>query len=107
MIEMLAGIQINPGCVDPGEVRIQPHFIRALSHAAGYHQGVHGRIASAWRREDGLIRLTLDIPAGYRGDILLDKDWQFEDGTRARPLQSGEYLLLPRQVKDKFFMPER
>ena len=107
MIEMLAGIQINPGCVDPGEVRIQPHFIKALSHAEGYHQGVHGRIASAWRREGGLIRLTLDIPAGYRGDILLDKDWQFEDGTRARPLQSGEYLLLPRQVKDKFFMPER
>ena len=107
MIEVLAGIQINPGCVDPGEVRIQPHFIRALTHAAGYHQGVHGRISSAWRREGGLIRLTLDVPAGHRGDILLDMDWQFEDGARARPLQSGEYLLLPRQVKDKFFMPER
>ena len=56
---------------------------------------------------DSLIRLTLTVPEGYRGDILLDKDWQFDDGRRAKDLKSGEYVLLPRTMKDKYFKPER
>ena len=107
MIECIAGIQVNPCCVDPAEIRIHPHFIADLSHAEGRHTGVHGEIVSAWKREGALIRLTLTVPEGYRGDILLDKDWQFDDGRRAKDLKSGEYVLLPRTMKDKYFKPER
>lgn len=107
MIECIAGIQVNPCCVDPAEIRIHPHFIADLSHAEGRHRGVHGEIVSAWKREGALIRLTLTLPEGYRGDILLDKDWQFDDGRRVKDLKSGEYVLLPRTMKDKYFKPER
>ena len=56
---------------------------------------------------DGRKPRIYSMVESHRGDILLDKDWQFDDGRRAKDLKSGEYVLLPRTMKDKYFKPER
>ena len=96
MIECLAGIRLNPDCADPSVVRIQPRIIPALSHAEGYHVAPAGKIASAWTRDGEDVLLTVEIPAGCRGEIRLEAAWQFENGNGVREAKSGVYRLIPR-----------
>jgi len=97
MIEMLAGIVVNPGDTSPENIRIQPHFIEALSHASAYHTVPAGRIESSWKRDGDAILLTVSIPEGCRGDIRLDKEWMFERGEGVKDAVSGTYRLIRRK----------
>lgn len=100
MIEYLAGIAVNPNNTKPTDIRIQPRFIDALTHAAAHHECVAGRIESAWKREGGDILLTVTVPAGCRGDILSDSGWQFEDGETVKTAKTGTYRLIPKTKKN-------
>ena len=103
MIENLAGIQVNPCLSDPNELLICPRIIDALDHAEGYTEIPAGRVASAWRREEDAVVLTLTVPQGARGRITTERGWQFENGVRSVALASGEYRLIPAGLKNTHF----
>ncbi|MGM9652008.1 MAG: family 78 glycoside hydrolase catalytic domain [Eubacteriales bacterium] len=94
MMENLAGIQVNPDDTTPADIRILPRIIDALSHAEGYHTVPAGRIESAWKRDGEDVVLTVTVPAGCRGEIRLERGWQFEDGESVKEAKSGTYRLL-------------
>lgn len=93
-IQALAGIRYNPNNNDFAEVEIRPSFVPQLDDASGFHICSLGKISSAWRRVEDGIELTVEIPAGMKGMILLEDRWIFaEDGKAWKPAASGTYLL--------------
>jgi len=100
MIEHLAGICVNPDDISPERIRILPRFISALEHVVAHHDLPAGRVESSWKREGEGIILAVAVPDGCRGDILLEKGWQFEDGTAVKPAASGTYRVLPKRKKN-------
>ncbi|MGC9452195.1 MAG: family 78 glycoside hydrolase catalytic domain [Oceanipulchritudo sp.] len=63
-IRHLAGIQLDPERPGGRRFLVRPVFLDALDHAEGEWTGPCGRIASAWRRESGGLRLEVTVPAG-------------------------------------------
>lgn len=100
MIEYLAGICVNPDDISPDRIRIRPRFIPALDHACAYHELPSGRLESSWKRDGEDILLTVTVPAACKGDILLERGWQFDDGLAAKPAVSGTYRIFPKYKKN-------
>ena len=92
-IQYLAGIRLNPTGRDVNRLDIAPCFVDSLGHAQGWHIAPAGKITSSWVREGDRIRLTLEIPEGITGRILLESGFTFTDGYRTKPLASGSYLI--------------
>ena len=90
----LAGLKINPYLRDCCEVEISPRPIDALSYAEAWHDFPGGRLLVRWERQGEEILLTLEIPEGVRGNLVLNRDWQTEEGYGWMPAVSGTYRLL-------------
>lgn len=93
-IECLAGIEYNPDADDLKKVNIRPAFVSGLSDASAYFDSNYGRISSAWKRTDRGIELTVSVPDGCTGRILLPAGVTFRDGTTEKPVASGRYILV-------------
>ncbi|MBR6790890.1 MAG: family 78 glycoside hydrolase catalytic domain [Oscillospiraceae bacterium] len=100
MISYLAGICVNPCDTSPSDIRIRPRFIDPLDHVSGWHDLPAGKLEVSWKREGEDILLTVTVPEGCRGDIILERGWQFENGTAAKPAVSGLFRILPRYRKN-------
>ena len=101
MIEHLAGICVNPNDTAPSDICIAPRFVAALDHVCAWHEIPAGRIESGWKREGEDILLTVSVPVACRGDIRLERGWQFEDGTSVKAAVSGSYRILPKYKKNQ------
>ena len=86
-------IQLNPTGRNVNQLNIAPRFVESLDHAEGWHLAPAGKITSSWVRENGQIRLTLEIPHGMTGRILLESGFRFTDGYSTKPLASGTYWI--------------
>ena len=92
-IKAVAGIRVSPmGGKLTCEVR--PAFVTALQNAEGYHVTPAGKITSAWEREGDEILLTLEIPDGMVGRIILPEGYSFADGETEKPAVSGTYRIV-------------
>ena len=92
-IKRLAGICYNPEGTDLHRVDICPHFPEAMDDASAWFDSNCGRIASKWIREADKVLLTLDIPAGIQGQLILKDGWHLEDGKNVCPVASGIYVI--------------
>ena len=72
---------------------VKPSFIRALEYAEGYHEAPGGKIVSSWKRDGEEILLTVVIPDGMAGDIVLPDGYVFSDGESCKPAVGGTYAL--------------
>lgn len=94
MIQELGGIKPNPLGNDIAVFEISPHFIDALSYVKSYYDGHYGRLSTMWERvEDGIL-LSVEVPAGMKGCIVVEEGLQFTDGKRKMPVAEGKYSLL-------------
>jgi len=92
-IKALAGICYNPDGTDWNRVDICPHFPEAMDDASAWFDSNCGRIASKWIREADKVLLTLDIPAGIQGQLILKDGWHLENGETTCPAVSGTYVI--------------
>ena len=91
-IKAVAGIRTSPvGGVLTCEIK--PAFIRTLTHAEGYQVTPVGKITSSWKRDGEEILLTVAIPDGMAGDIVLPDGYVFADGESCKPAVGGTYAL--------------
>jgi len=69
MYEYLAGIRTDPA--DPGfhHIEIRPYQPAGLSSVKASHQSMYGRIASAWKRENGVLTMEVTVPANTTATI--------------------------------------
>lgn len=93
MIEYLAGIRPDPHFAGADTFTVAPVFPKELSFAEAYHIFPAGKLSVRWERTEQGITLSLDIPAGLRGNIRLPSPWHFADNTAARPAQTGKYFI--------------
>ena len=68
----LAGINFDPQVTGFGNVLIRPHFVEELDWVGASYRSVRGKIRSEWQREDDRIRLTVTLPAGVTGDVVIE-----------------------------------
>lgn len=94
-IECIAGIRFNPNADDIHRVDFAPHFVTGMDHASGYHICPDGRIEAAWRRTgEKTVKLTLAVPEGLHGNLILEEGWtEADSGLSVLTAESGIYHL--------------
>lgn len=86
-IQAAAGLKFNPNADDINYVEISPSFIQALTFAEAYFDAKNGRVQVHWERKESQISLTVILPAGMRGKLILDP------GRPGVDLQAGEQVF--------------
>ena len=94
-IQCIAGIHFNPNADDIHRADITPHFITGLAHAQAYHICPDGKIEVSWQRTgEKTAELTLTVPEGIHGNLILEKEWaDAKTGQSALPIASRTYQL--------------
>ena len=94
-IQCIAGIHFNPNADDIHRADITPHFITSLDHAQAHHICPDGRIKVSWQRTGAkTLDLTLTVPEGIHGQLILEKEWvDAKTGRNATPIESRTYQL--------------
>ena len=94
-IQCIAGIHFNPNADDIHRADITPHFITSLAHAQAYHICPDGKIEVSWQRTgEKTAELTLTVPEGIHGNLILEKEWaDAKTGQSALPIASRTYQL--------------
>ena len=89
----LAGIRINDPGTDVHHVDLRPQFISALSYVFAWEISIDGKITVNWRSEENTIFLTIEVPSGCHGSIILMGGYTLENGLPECALQSGRYII--------------
>lgn len=88
--------------VEPGykTFRVAPRFIKGITWASLEYESVYGKIAVAWRCEEGKITVDLTVPVNTTATLLLPEQ------TEPRTLGSGcyhyEYPTQTRLEQDRY-----
>ncbi|WP_099205367.1 family 78 glycoside hydrolase catalytic domain [Scatolibacter rhodanostii] len=67
LIETVCGIHI----CEENHFMISPNPGGTLSYASFTYQSIYGRISCTWKKENGHITYTIDVPAGTKADLHL------------------------------------
>ncbi len=94
-IQCISGIHFNPNANDIHRADITPHFITSLDHAQAHHICPSGKIEVSWQRTgEKTIELTVSIPQGIQGSLILENQWaESHSGLSVLPLESRSYQL--------------
>ncbi len=65
----LAGIQCDPNGPGYKKIIIKPQIVGDLTWVKCFHDSIHGRIASDWRREGDKLSMNIAIPANTTATI--------------------------------------
>lgn len=66
------------------EFTVQPQPVGDLSHVKANHETLYGNIAVEWTRENGMFKLSVDVPVNTKANVILP------DGQK-KQVQSGNY----------------
>lgn len=97
-VKAIVGIDYNPDANDINRVDVKPHIVDNLNDASAYYDSNVGRIDCSWTKKDSKAILTVKVPDGMTGIIKPQNNYIFADGDTKKPLVSGEYTLLKKQV---------
>ena len=92
-IQAIGGIKLNPNADDVNCVRISPEFITDLRWAKAWHNAPLGKIEVSWRRDGEKVLLSVNVPEGMKGEIVLPAGYTDEDGYSLLPLVSVTDLV--------------
>ena len=92
-IQGICGIKLNPHAEDVNFVRIAPEFISELDWAEGWHKAPAGEIKVKWARDGEKVLLSVTVPEGIKGEIILPAGYTDENGYSVLKLQSYENLI--------------
>jgi alpha-L-rhamnosidase len=94
-IQCISGIYFNPNADDIHRADITPHFATEVSHASAYYICPDGKIEVQWQRTgEKTVELTLTVPQGIHGNLILEKEWGEERTNKSvLPVESRTYQL--------------
>ena len=62
LYSFLSGIKIDEDAVGCDKITVAPLFPQGIDNVNGSFNTVHGKIVSCWKRENGKIKLHVEIP---------------------------------------------
>lgn len=74
--EYLAGIQNMPGDAAFKQIRMKPYPLKGLDYVRATYQSVQGEIKSSWKKEDGVFRWDIQIPANTSAVVYIPSTGQ-------------------------------
>ena len=89
----LAGIRVNDSGDDAHHVDLKPQFINSLDYVSAWEITVDGKLSVDWRKNGAEILLTVEVPEGCYGKIILPKNYTFENFETERELKTGSYKI--------------
>ncbi|MEU6034778.1 family 78 glycoside hydrolase catalytic domain [Actinomadura sp. NPDC047616] len=89
--EDLAGIR--PAAPGFDRIQVAPQVLGDLTFAEGSTATPHGKVAVRWRREDGRLRLDVDVPVGATAEIRIPA------ASAAAVTEGGSALTAARGVR--------
>ena len=73
LFNYILGIKQREKTCGWGDVIIEPVFADSLDFAEGYVTTLNGKIYSAWKRENGKIKIAIEIPDGISAEFVCGK----------------------------------
>lgn len=73
-IEGLAGIRLDPSTPGYKQFTIRPGVVGNLTWAKGEYDSMHGKIACQWRRADGRLRVSVEVPPNTSATVYVPTD---------------------------------
>jgi alpha-L-rhamnosidase len=67
----LAGIDQSKDSIAYEKVLIQPILTNRFEYVEASYESVRGKIASAWRRIESGFEVTIELPPGVTGELVL------------------------------------
>ena len=94
-IQRVVGLRVNSYGRGANDFEICPDFLDALSFAAAAYDAPCGHISVRWEKTDAGVTLSVAVPDGACGRIVLPKGYAFAaDGSASGVLESGTYTVL-------------
>ena len=93
----LGGIQCAPGAIGFDHVIIAPQIVGDLTWVSCWHESVHGRIVSEWKRETGKLKLEVAVPANTTATVYVpakDEAGVTESGKPAAKAKGVKFLRM-------------
>ncbi len=94
MYRAVAGIDLDGDAVGYKKIRVKPHIGGGLTHAAANLNTVYGELSSAWKIENEILTLDVNIPANTSATIYVpikDSDEIMEGG---KPLSASKDITV-------------
>lgn len=98
MIQEIAGVKPNPEVKDIGSFEISPHFIPDIEFAEGYYDSSLGRLECAWKRNGEKIKMSISVPSGMSGRLVLDNGFKPSEKI-PESFVGGEYTISLEYLK--------
>lgn len=82
MVERVAGLRLNPSCTNCHSFVVAPTFPSDISFAEASFCGDSGTLKCGWKRETEKLLLSVTVPSGYSGSVVLPKGYFAEHPTQ-------------------------
>ena len=100
LYKYVAGIAPDEEAPGFRRVLFRPAISCGMKHAEASHESMYGKVACAWKNEDGALSLALSIPFGCEGIVYLADEFAdvlTENGVRftdmAERMENGAWRL--------------
>jgi alpha-L-rhamnosidase len=67
----LAGIRIDLSRDPKSRIRIAPQAVAGVNAVSAQYQSVLGKVGCAWTKQEGRLRVEVEIPAGAQAQVVL------------------------------------
>ncbi|MDE2449923.1 MAG: family 78 glycoside hydrolase catalytic domain [Gammaproteobacteria bacterium] len=94
----LAGIRIDMSRPRTERIHIAPQIVDGVEAASARYRSVLGDVGVSWRKEDGRLRLDVEIPTGAGATVEIPAHTATEVRESGRPLEQAEGLTAVRHA---------
>ncbi|MBR5614923.1 MAG: family 78 glycoside hydrolase catalytic domain [Clostridia bacterium] len=89
-IQEIAGLKPNPDADDISCFEISPSFVKAIDFAKASFASEYGKVFVHWEKQQNEnIMLSVEIPRGIHGKIVLPRGYRFADAGTTNNLKCG------------------
>jgi len=81
---------ISPAAPGFRQITIKPAVVRGLDSAQAAYESVRGRVGCAWRREDGRLKVEVEVPVGAEADVHVPAESAQAVTESGRPIAQAE-----------------
>lgn len=94
----LAGIRVDMSRPRTERIHIAPQIVDGIEAASARYRSVLGDVGVSWRKEDGGLRLDVEIPTGAGATVEIPADTATQVREGGRPLEQAEGLITVRHA---------